>query len=56
MSLLGAISRFGERVRRRHRQAQTMMYVASRPEEIQKDIGWPDLYERSMRANDEPRR
>ncbi|TWG64745.1 MULTISPECIES: hypothetical protein [unclassified Aminobacter] len=56
MSLLSAISRFGEQVRRRHRQAQTMMYVASLPEEIQKDIGWPDMYERSTRSNDEPRR
>ena len=48
MSLLSTVRLFHDRLRRRHRQAQTIIFVSSLPAEIQKDIGWPDMHERSV--------
>ena len=47
MLLLGTIGHYLDKLRRRRRLAQAERMIAALPDEVQKDIGWPDAYEES---------
>lgn len=44
MSMFSAIGRYASDYRARRRRLQTYMQISALPREIQKDIGWPDVF------------
>lgn len=44
MSILATLSRFAADHRARRRQLRTYMEISKLPNEIRKDIGWPDTF------------
>lgn len=51
MSLFTALHRFAHDFRARRLEARTRNHIQGLPREIQKDIGWPDVWHRARDAS-----
>lgn len=45
-SILGSVRRYAGKLQTLRNQARTERFIATLPEELRKDIGWPDRFRR----------